>query len=75
MALTNDSRCFACDRKLGQNPYPADTRDAQWVYVGTECYKRIKAAGDAGYQPPLGGPRLYFITREMVTDKTGQSRF
>ena len=54
-------RCFACDRKLGRNPCLADTRDAQIVYVGTECYKLIKAAGEAGYQPPKGGPRLYRI--------------
>ena len=68
-------RCFACDRKLGVNPYPADTRDSQWVYVGSECYKLIKQAGAEGYQPPLGGPRLYLITRAMVTAKTGQTKF
>lgn len=53
-------RCFACDRKIGKRgPCDADTRDDQIVYVGEECAKKIRAAGDAGYQPPLGGPKLY----------------
>jgi len=58
-------KCFACDRKLGRNPCLADTRDAQIVYVGSECFKLIKAAGEAGYQPPKGGPRLYRIARGL----------
>lgn len=58
-------RCFACDRILGRNPYPVDTRDDQFVFVGSECYKLIKAAREAGYQPPKGGPRLYTIPRGL----------
>ena len=58
-------RCFACDRKLGKNPYLVDTRDAQTVYVGSECYKLIRVAGEAGYQPPAGGPRLFLLPRGM----------
>jgi len=54
--------CFACGRKLGKSPYLADTRDDQTVYVGSECAKLIKSAGEQGYQPPLGGPRLYPLT-------------
>lgn len=51
------AKCFACDRKLGKNPNVAVTCDvAQVVQVGTECFKRI---GPEGYQPPLGGPKLY----------------
>ena len=56
-------KCFACDRPLGKNPARVDTRDAQTVYVGSECAKLVAAAGDAGYQPPRGGPRLYPITK------------
>lgn len=52
-------KCFACGRKLGRKPVLVDTRDAQLVYVGRECYKLVRAAGNAGYQPPKGGPRLY----------------
>ena len=52
-------RCFACDRVLGKNPTRVDTRDAQTVFVGSECAKHILAAGDAGWQPPKGGPRLF----------------
>ena len=53
-------RCFACDRIIQRKvPFQADTRDDQIVYVGPECFKLVSAAGDAGYQPPKGGPRLY----------------
>lgn len=52
-------RCFACDKRLGNTPRLAVTEDGQQlVYVGSECFKAISAAGKAGYQPPLGGPRL-----------------
>ena len=52
-------RCFACGRPLGANPRLADTRDGQTAYVGSECWGRIVAAGEVGWQPPRGGPRLY----------------
>lgn len=53
-------RCFACGRLIRRtNPHRVDTRDDQTVYVGPECYRLVMNAGDAGYQPPLGGPRLY----------------
>jgi hypothetical protein len=48
--------CFACGRKLGNNPRLVDTRDGQMVYVGSECAKKITKAG---WQPPKGGPKLY----------------
>lgn len=57
LCSTRYMRCFSCGRTTGKNPHRAVTSDlAQIVYVGSECYKLI---GDAGYQPPLGGPRLY----------------
>lgn len=56
-----ETKCFACGRKLGASPQLVDTRDAQTVYVGRECYKLVVAAGANGYQPPRGGPRLYII--------------
>lgn len=60
MSETKD-KCFACDRVLGRNPKQADTRDDQVVLVGSECYSKIKAAGEQGYQPPKGGPRLFML--------------
>lgn len=57
-------RCFACDRVLGKTPHLVDTRDAQKVYVGRECYKLIVAAGQVGYQPVKGGPRLWATEKE-----------
>src|SRR5687767_89245 len=56
---TQADRCFACDKPLGRNPKTADTRDDQIVFVGSDCHKRIEAAGKVGYQPPKGGPRLF----------------
>ncbi len=53
--------CFACGRKLGKKPGRVDTRDDQSVFVGRECFKLVMAAGEKGYQPPKGGPRLYPI--------------
>lgn len=53
--------CYACGRRLGKRAKLVDTRDAQLVYVGSECFKLIKAAGEAGYQPLRGGPRLYLV--------------
>lgn len=58
-------KCFACGRRLGRNPALVDTRDGQTAYVGTECAKLVRAGGDAGYQPPLGGPRLYPLPRGL----------
>jgi len=55
------TKCFACDRKLGQNPHHVDTRDDQWVRVGTECYKEIKKSGEKGWRHPKGGLRLWTI--------------
>lgn len=56
----NGDKCFACGRKLGKIPAQAITEDyAQAVFVGLNCFKLIKAAGSRGYQPPLGGPKLY----------------
>jgi hypothetical protein len=55
-------RCFACGRVIHSRPTRrADTRDGQVVFVGPECARRIDDAGDVGYQPPLGGPRLWNI--------------
>lgn len=64
------ANCFACDRKLGKNPKMADTRDGQTVFVGTECFKLIEQAGDEGYQPPTGGPRLW-LPRFYVKTRPG----
>jgi hypothetical protein len=54
-----ETHCFACGRKLGKSPRTADTRDDQIVAVGIECHEHIVAAGEAGWQPPKGGPKLY----------------
>lgn len=43
-----------------------DTRDGQTVFVGSECFKLIKKAGESGYQPPKGGPRLWCIPKGLT---------
>jgi hypothetical protein len=53
------ARCFACGRIYTGALHCADTRDDQTVEVGPECFRKIDRLGDAGYQPPKGGPRLY----------------
>jgi hypothetical protein len=53
-------KCFACGKSLNwDNHATVDTRDDQFVSVGPECFRKIKVAGEQGYQPPLGGPRLW----------------
>lgn len=60
-----DDKCFACGRRLVR-PEEAFLTDrlsdgrSYTVYVGPECIKLVKRAGSDGYQPPKGGPRLYF---------------
>lgn len=57
---SEDERCFACGKKLGKRKaHGAHTDDEQNVFVGSECYKLILAAGRKGYQPKRGGPRLF----------------
>lgn len=60
---SQDAKCYACDktfRKTGRRVL-VDTRDGQHVFVGTDCFAKVCIAGDAGYQPPKGGPRLYLL--------------
>jgi hypothetical protein len=59
-------RCFACGKRLGTSPIMVDTRDAQTVYVGRDCGRKVMQAGDGGYQPPRGGPRLYPLAPNEV---------
>ena len=69
VSLMNNEKCFACDRRLGRNPHLIDTRDGQTAFVGSECFKLIKASGEFGYQPPLGGPRLWTIKPNQTQEK------
>jgi hypothetical protein len=61
-------RCFACGRALGRDPTVVDTRDAQRVYVGRGCYRLVVEAGEHGYQPPKGGPRLWTVGADRWTN-------
>lgn len=61
--MTQMTRCFACDRLMSLSPVLVDTRDGQTVYVGKDCAKRVLAAGNDGYQPPKGGPKLYQLPK------------
>jgi hypothetical protein len=66
---TSTDPCFACGRHLGKNPLRVDTRDGQTVFVGRECVKHVLAAGDAGWQPPRGGPRLFPLPADRLEQK------
>jgi|GEM_PF-3037136 len=52
--------CFACDRPMASK-YLVTCIDEQTVFVGSECFKKIRLAGVHGWQPPKGGPRLFTI--------------
>ncbi len=61
-------KCFACNRRMLRSVvYAAVTADGQEVHVGADCAKKIILAGLDGYQPRLGGPKLYgWEIREQV---------
>lgn len=62
--MADPERCFACNLKLVRPEFVftqdrmSDGRQYE-VFVGPDCFAHVQAAGDAGYQPPLGGPRLF----------------
>lgn len=61
-AFSQDQKCYACARPFGgrRHDYPwVLTIDGQRQFVGNDCFKKVAKAGAAGYQPPLGGPRLF----------------
>ena len=51
-------QCFCCDRVLDKYAYHV-WEDGQLNWVGPTCFKKVNAAGSEGFQPKLGGPRLY----------------
>lgn len=53
--------CFACGKRMARSGYLVGCKDDQTVFVGPECLRHIKEAGENGYQPPKGGPRLYLL--------------
>lgn len=58
-----EKKCFACDKKVKNSRYFAHTLDGQEnVLVGFECAKNILICKglEMGYQPPKGGPKLFF---------------
>jgi hypothetical protein len=60
-------KCFACNNKRAS--HAAVTSDGQHVFVGSECIKKIRAAGTVGYQPPLGGPVLFLVENAPALDR------
>ena len=58
------ARCFACGKPIAGVKHFVDTHEDQFPWVGPDCFKAIKRAGEAGYQPAKGGPRLWVVTPE-----------
>lgn len=52
-------RCFACGKRLRCRSELVYCSDEQAPVVGPDCWQHIWDAGDKGYQPPMGGPRLW----------------
>lgn len=61
-------KCFACGRWLGLNYALVDTRDGQLACVGRVCLRHVLAGGAGGWQPPLGGPRLFPLAQGRPND-------
>lgn len=68
-------KCYACEKKLerfavqGTFAIAVKGEGNEHLYpVGPDCYKKIEAAEELGYKPPLGGPRL--ILPKYETSKT-----
>lgn len=53
-----DLKCYACNRSIIAG-FPVFTSDGQRQFVGPDCFDLVRKAGQQGYQPPLGGPRLF----------------
>ena len=68
-------KCFACDKKLENNPPIIKTIDGQYVFVGRGCWHKIKKTGEIGYQPPLGGPRLWIVPIGPTQKELGDIRY
>ena len=69
-----NGHCFACDRQLGKQT-PKEARvfgESTIVWVGSECFKHIQLAGKVGWQPPLGGPKLFDASIPLVCGDCGQ---
>lgn len=58
-------RCYACDRPIKDELHVRKifTSDNQMQYVGVNCFNKVRKAGDKGWQPPKGGPRLFETKR------------
>lgn len=52
-------KCYACDQQLPVTRHGVYTEDGQLQFVGPDCFENIVATGIHGYQPRLGGPRLF----------------
>lgn len=57
-----EAKCFSCDAVLSsESDQMVETEGGQPVVVGRECFKKVVQAGKGGYQPPLGGSKLYLL--------------
>ncbi len=67
---TTEYPCYLCGRithKLDHEPWVAfliDDDNAE-IWIGPECYRKVKKAQDKGFKHRKGGPRV-FHTREFA---------
>lgn len=63
--MTGPYECYACGKmtrgtvKAKRVAFLLDDGGAM-VFVGPDCHRHIQRGGNSGYQPPRGGPRLFF---------------
>ena len=66
-ATDQDNKCYACGKPFVNKSCKLVNvnHEDQNVYVGPDCFARIKSAGKRGYQPMKRGkkfgPKLYAI--------------
>jgi len=65
--MSHVDTCFACDRPMKTTRHLIDTRDGQTAYVGADCFKKVKAAGEAGYGGKNWKPGM--VRMYMMPDK------
>lgn len=53
-------RCYLCERPIYTTVHKVYTSDGQTQFAGEECYRMVRDSGLDGYQPPKGGPRVWY---------------
>lgn len=59
--------CIVCGRQLGRYPKAVYTQDGAVVSIGSTCYKRVREAGEEGFQAEDDEQALYLNAPQPET--------